>query len=171
MVKRNSIRLKATVRYLLRVSAVVLPIIIFCAFIAVVSNFIVFKGLFAFYTVETFLVYIYIIFNIYMDEQVLSQTIMDKLEAGKNQEYNSIMFHQDGDFKLVIPHKNIELMKLMPRKFVFLNESDWSNLYKVLISKYNNEEKPYLIYFDSESANILMLRKYYLKKGDRYYLV
>lgn len=171
MVRRKSIRLKATVIYLSRISAIILPIILLCALIAWVSNPIVLKGLFAFYTAETLILYIYMIFNIYMDEQVLNQNIINKIECCKNQEYDSVILHQDGDFKIVIPHINVELVKQIPSKFVFLNESDWLNLYKVLISKYNNDNKPYLVHFDSENANILKLRKYYFKKGDRYYLV
>lgn len=171
MKRRDSIRLKAAVIYLFRISAIVLLIILLFALIAWVSNPIILKGVFAFFAVETFILYIYMIISIYKDERNLSQNILDKLKFSKKQEYESIMFHHDGDFKIVIPQRNVELLKRMPEKFIFLNKSDWLKLYKLLISKYNNENKTYLIYFDSENANLFILRKHYLKKGDRYYLM
>lgn len=171
METRESIRLKATTQYLLKISAVVVPIILLFAFIAWVSNLTLIKGLFLFYVAESIALYMYMLFNIYMEEFVLNQNIMNDIVFGKVQEYENVMLHSDGDFKIVIPRKNIELLKRMPDKFVFLDKSDWLDLYKILITKHDQETKMYMVYFDSEKAKILMLRRHYYRKEDRYYLV
>lgn len=171
MKRRDSIRLKAAVAYLLRLSVAVIPIILLFALIAWISNPILVKGVFAFYAVGMFILYVYMSSCIYSEEVRVNDYIFYKYGSGRIAEFETVMFHPVGDLIVVIPCRNVELLKRLPERYIFLDELDWRNLYQELIEKDNEGNKPFSIYFNSNKVSVSKLNKYYYKEEGRYYMM